>query len=243
MEKGENDMWTISEVKSKARLAFKANYWKCVLVSLIVLLIAGGTGYVSFRSSAGSDQVSQQFQSLTPEQQGAVLAIIMGFLSIGLLIGCVLKMFIRNPLELGACNFFKINQVTQNADLDILKTGFVNFGHTFLTLLLRDVYLALWTTLFFIPGFIKAYSYRMVPYILAEHPDMAANEVITCSRQMMDGHKWNAFLLDLSFIGWHVLGVLTLGLVEIFYTAPYVYSAQAELYLQLRSTVLPESGI
>ncbi len=108
------------------------------------------------------------------------------------------------------------------------------YGHNFRVLMLHDVYLALWALLLIVPAIIKAYSYCMVPYILAEHPELSANEIITRSRRMMNGHKWQAFKLDLSFFGWILLGALTLGLVNVFWTVPYMESAQAALYLKLR---------
>ena len=74
----------------------------------------------------------------------------------------------------------------------------------------------LWALLFLIPGIYKQYQYRMVEYILAEHPDMPYKEAMKMSRDMMNGQKWNAFVLDLSFILWEMLGVLTCGLVHIF---------------------------
>ena len=92
----------------------------------------------------------------------------------------------------------------------------------------------LWSLLLVVPGIVKLYSYRMVPYILAEHPELSANEVITRSRKMMNGNKWQAFKLDLSFIGWILLGTVTLGIVQVFWTSPYMESAQAALYLKLR---------
>ena len=73
----------------------------------------------------------------------------------------------------------------------------------------------------------------MVPYILTDHPELTPNEVITRSREMMDGNKWQSFLLDLSFIGWIVLGIVTLGLGLVLWTAPYMQSSNAALYLKL----------
>ena len=80
------------------------------------------------------------------------------------------------------------------------------------------------------PGIVKSYSYRMVPFLLADHPELSGTETITLSRQMMNGHKWNAFVLDLSFLGWHILSILTLGLLGIFFVNPYQLSTDAELY-------------
>jgi hypothetical protein len=88
----------------------------------------------------------------------------------------------------------------------------------------------LWTLLFIIPGIVKAYEYRMIPYILAENPHMSRKEVFAASKSMMMGNKWKAFVLDLSFLGWHILSVFTVGILELFYVAPYVYATNAALY-------------
>ena len=68
-------------------------------------------------------------------------------------------------------------------------------------MLLKDIFLCLWSLLFIIPGIIKAYSNAMVPYVLADNPELGAKEAITLSHKMMNGSKWRAFVLDLSFIG------------------------------------------
>ena len=73
---------------------------------------------------------------------------------------------------------------------------------------LQGLYVALWSLLLFIPGVVKAYSYAMTPYIMAEHPGLTANEAITESRRIMDGNKWRLFCLDLSFLGWELLCTL-----------------------------------
>jgi uncharacterized membrane protein len=73
-----------------------------------------------------------------------------------------------------------------------------------------------------------------VPYLLAENPDMSGTEAITLSRRMMDGEKWNAFMLDLSFVGWGLLGLLTCGILLVFYVNPYHACTQAELYNVLK---------
>ena len=102
-------------------------------------------------------------------------------------------------------------------------------------MVLRDIFTFLWCLLFFIPGVIKHYSYRMVPYILADDPEIGAMDAITLSRRMMDGHKWNTFVLDLSFLGWDLLSALTMGLLGVFYVNPYKYSTGAELYQVLKN--------
>ena len=223
-------MWSISEIKEQGKAAFKANYWPCVLMALLMSLFAG------YSAATGSSQAPQQTDpnttvaNIDPKQAAAILAALGIFLVIGLL----LRIFLANPIQVGGSTFFKSNVEAPPAPFALIKTGFQNYGHTFVTLFLRDLYLFFWFLLLFIPGLIKAYSYRMVPYILAENPDMPANEIITRSREMMNGNKWQAFLLDLSFIGWILLGCLTLGFGLIFWTTPYMQSSNAALYLKLK---------
>ena len=83
--------------------------------------------------------------------------------------------------------------------------------------------------------FIKRYSYFMVPYIAAENPDMSGREAVTLSRRIMRGHKWECFVLELSFLGWQILGLLTFGLFSVLYTNPYKTAVFTQYYEQLRA--------
>lgn len=89
---------------------------------------------------------------------------------------------------------------------------------------------------------IKRYSYFLVPYIAAENPDMRARDAVTLSRRMMRGHKWECFVMELSFLGWHLLGLLTLGIFNIFYTNPYKTASFTQYYAYLR-TLAQEKNI
>lgn len=105
--------------------------------------------------------------------------------------------------------------------------------HAGLALLVSGVLELLWWCTI-IGGVIKYYSYYMVPFIIAENPDIRALDAITLSRHMMNGHKWECFKLEWSFIGWKILGDITFGLVDIFYTNPYQTATMAEYYAELR---------
>ncbi len=83
------------------------------------------------------------------------------------------------------------------------------------------------------PGLVKSYSYRMVPYIVKEYPDLSEIEVITLSRKMMEGNKWRTFLLDMTFLGWTILGIVTFGIVNVLWTLPYYENTMAALFLEL----------
>lgn len=97
----------------------------------------------------------------------------------------------------------------------------------------KELYEFFWA-LTIIGGIIKHYSYLMVPYILAENPNMNSKQAITLSRKMMDGHKWEAFKLDFSFIGWNILGMFTWGILNLVFTNPYQVATFSEFYNELR---------
>ena len=100
---------------------------------------------------------------------------------------------------------------------------------------LQTIYIFGWSLLFLIPGIVKMYSYMLVPYILAENTYMDRKRIFELSREMMRGHKWEAFVLNLSFLGWNLLGAFTYGIVNILYTNPYIYATRAEFYCALKA--------
>ncbi len=218
-------MWEIGEVKARGKAAFKANYWYSVLAGFILTICVGGVSSSSSQS-AQNEEVQAAFQNLSPQ----IIAVIFGAVGLALIVAIAVDICLLNPLEVG-CHYFFLKNIRETpANISEIKEGFKNIGHKIGTMFLKDLFLVLWFMLFCIPGFIKYYSYMMVPYILAENPDLSATEVITRSRQMMNGHKWKAFVLDLSFIGWILLTAFTCGLVGIFWTMPYVASTKAALY-------------
>ena len=120
--------------------------------------------------------------------------------------------------------------------IDLAELGFGFRGDTIVRYiclyLLQYVYIWLWSLLFVIPGIVKTYAYRLAPYIAIERPELSINDCITESRRLMDGHKMQAFLLDLSFLGWLILGSMACGVGAAF-VYPYMFSAQANFYLAL----------
>ncbi len=143
-------------------------------------------------------------------------------------------LLLMGVIEFGICAY--LLTVTRNNDSDFgrLLSGFNRFGDTCITGILKWLYTALWSMLFVIPGIIKTYSYAMTTFILHDNPGISANDAITKSRRMMDGHKFDLFILDLSFIGWYLLGALTFGILIIFYVEPYHQVTRANFYEQLR---------
>lgn len=232
-------MWTIDELKQRGKASFKANYWKCVLCAFLLWLFNGGIDLVSRRSdySSSFNAMMQQMNALPGGNRLANLMIVLVVLAVTALftgVGIIIKVFLTNPLQVGCLHFFVKNTQAPPVELDTLGLGFRQYWHTVVTLFLTDLFIFLWTLLLIIPGIVKSYSYRMVPYILAEHPEMPPKEIIARSCKMMDGHKWHSFVLDLSFIGWYLLSIFTLGILNLFWTEPYKRSTEAALYLKLR---------
>lgn len=227
-------MWSISELKEKGKTAFKGNYWKCVLVSLILAIIAAGSAGGS--SSSSSQQALQNSGQPMTDEQIAIMGAILVAALVFLIIWTIIKIFLLNPVEVGCHNFFKNNLTDNSVNLSEIKAAFgPNYKRSVGTIFLRDLFILLWMLLLIFPAIIKSYSYAMVPYILIDEPELSATEVITRSREMMNGNKWRAFVLDLSFIGWILLTLITCGIVGIFWTNPYMYSTRAALYQQLKN--------
>ena len=196
-------MWNRSELKSNAKLALKANYWKAVLVGLILSFILG-SGSTAAQNSARSS--TDGLTDIDPVMVFTVIGIILAAVFVAMVISILLSIFIWNPLEVGCQKFF-INCKYGNAELGDIAYGFKNgYAHIGMIMFLRGLFTGLWMLLFIIPGIVKSYEYMMIPYLLAEHPEMTRQEAFAESKQMMDGNKWDAFVLDLSFIGWFILG-------------------------------------
>lgn len=146
----------------------------------------------------------------------------------------LLDVFIFNPLEVG-CKRFYVRNLNETAQIGNVGFAFDNnYKNIAKTMFFRDLYTILWSLLFVIPGIVKSYEYQMIPYLLAENPQMTKEQAFAESKRMMDGQKWNAFVLDLSFIGWDILSAMTLGILGIFYVQPYMDATHAALYETLR---------
>ena len=102
------------------------------------------------------------------------------------------------------------------------------------------VFTLLWSLLFIIPGIVAAYSYSMAPYILADKPELTGGEAIAESKRVMKGRKMKLFLLDLSYTGWILLGILTLGILLI-WVIPRMDAARAAFYEDLRKDLPAEA--
>jgi uncharacterized membrane protein len=152
------------------------------------------------------------------------------------------SLLVAGPLTLGLMGYFSRRARGEAAQLENLFDGFKRFGSSFILIVLQTVFITLWSCLLFIPGIVKCFSYSMSYFILRDHPDMGANDAITESRKMMNGHKGELFGLYLSFIGWGILCVFTFG-IGYLWLSPYMMQSLANFYEELKKNqgdVAPE---
>ena len=220
-------MWNRAELKMRGNMAFKKNYVSAVVVALLM----GIFGTVSGESSARRVSENSDIYSGNLFNVGMITGLLARIATVVILIVLVAKVFVGNLLKMGGYRFFILNQTAQpgiGTLLDGFRSG--HYVNIVLTMFLRDLFTALWSLLLVVPGIVKHYEYLMVPYIIAENPAMDYKEAFQISKQMMDGEKMEAFIMDLSFLGWYLLSAVTCGLLAIFYVNPYVQASFAEMY-------------
>ena len=220
-------MWNRAELKMRGNMAFKKNYVSAVVVALLM----GIFGTVSGESSARRVSENSDIYSGNLFNVGMITGLLAGIATVVILIVLVAKVFVGNLLKMGGYRFFILNPTAQpgiGTLLDGFRSG--HYVNIVLTMFLRDLFTALWSLLLVVPGIVKHYEYLMVPYIIAENPAMDYKEAFQISKQMMDGEKMEAFIMDLSFLGWYLLSAVTCGLLAIFYVNPYVQASFAEMY-------------
>lgn len=139
------------------------------------------------------------------------------------------QFIIGGVIQLGYAHYLLKQHNRANFELHDLFSQFERFADGFLQQFLRNLYCFLWGLLFIIPGIVKGYAYAMTPFIMAENPNMTANEAITASRELMEGHKADLFVLDLTFIGWDILASLTMNVGHLALN-PYHNAAYAAFY-------------
>ena len=139
------------------------------------------------------------------------------------------------PIEVGYANAFRYHITRDDTDFisNTFKIGFSQWIRTAVGILLATVYIVLWCCLFVIPGIIMSFAYAMVPYILIDRPDLSISQAVRESRLMMRGHKWDLFILSLSFLGWILLSIITFGLGFLF-LLPYMQGAIASFYESIK---------
>ena len=190
------------------------------------------------------DRAKQNFKAYYGMTLGIYIlgGLLMGFGSaITLGVGVFLLM---PPLWVGMCySFLCIYRGQQPTVNTLFESGFNNYGRVVGGILWMELFIWLWSLLLVIPGIIKGIAYSMTPYLLADHPNIPATEAIKVSNKITYGYKMDIFIMQLSFIGWHFLSILTCGLLELLYVGPYLEISMAGLYEELKQNALSTGRI
>ena len=230
-----------TDYKNDALAALKGNWGKAVLATVIymvIVYIAMGpylTQSFKFQAAMTAAGGAMDAQVLLSE-----MSTLYGYLGLYWLF----VIFLIAPLMVGFVNAFRALLVQGDREIptNMYKIATKGYWHKVWGMFLMSVFVFLWSLLFVIPGIIKAFSYAMTPYILEEHPELTANEAIDHSRAMMKGHKFDLFWLYLSFIGWGILCIPTLG-IGTFWLIPYMQTAQASFYEDVKADYEVNGGL
>ena len=194
-------------IKEKARASLKGKYGDAILLSFICFIIVFGIGFI-----IGFMNLSEELSSLIIDGISLVVTGLIGF---------------------GLYSYFL--KLSRNE----LVTYKELFNHTNMFLdyivisILVGLFTCLWTLLFIIPGIIAALNYSLVYYIKLDNPELGAMDVLRKSKPMMQGHKWDLFVLGLSFFGWIILGIFTFGILYL-WLVPYMQVTYANFYNSLK---------
>lgn len=234
-------IWDRATLKFYAKEQLKQYYWTAFVVCLVGGILGANTmgGGFSFRyqhQDSTSSSYSGGGSSFFDENAWILYAIIFVALMI-VVVAAAFGIFVSNPVRVGMCSFFQ-TAPWGNRDFMLLFSSFRRgrFLPIVKTMFLKNLSVFLWSLLFVIPGIIKSYQYYMVPYLISECPYLTPQEAMSISKEMTQGHKFDIWVLEVSFIGWYLLGVLAL-LVGVLFVTPYVEATFAQLYFALRQGV------
>ena len=250
-------MKTNTEYKNAALAALKGNWAKAVLATVVYAVIMYiAMGPYLYHSSVMRAYMMENAGAMYPGSfsqsmsMGLALAQDPEFMAMSqkangyFALFILLSIFIIWPFSVGMLNAFR--RLLTGGENDILGNSFKiatqNYWHKVWGMFLMFFFFFLWSLLFIIPGIIKLFSYAMTPYILEEHPELSANDAIDRSRAMMKGHKFDLFWLLLSFIGWFILTLLTLGIGGL-WLQPYMQTSVAGFYEDVKADYEANGGL
>jgi uncharacterized membrane protein len=253
-------MWNRGELKERAKQTLRKYYWMAFLVTFLASLLVGGLGAgaptLGYRFELGGQSYGYHNynyfhgfrggfldRDFIPWIAGALAAMAVLLTAVALIaaaVGIAYGVFVAGPLEVGKRRYFLEARQDRSEAANLLYSfGRGRYPNAVKAMAWRLLFLFLWTLLFIIPGIVKAYSYGMIPYLMADNPKMDYGRAMKLSMAMTRGRKWSIFVLDLSFLGWALLGMLCCG-VGVLFLSPYFYATKAEMYVALRARALDE---
>ncbi|MBQ7374860.1 MAG: DUF975 family protein [Clostridia bacterium] len=240
-----------ADFRQRAREALKGNWFIAVIAGFIASLLGGvtstGASYSGSSSSEGGSSSggtgtggTADFEMALEEIFGdpefvTMFLTIFGIAMVVASVFSIIYMIIGGAVGIGYSKFNLDLMDGNEARVGTLFDYFNEWKKGFVARLLRSIYIFLWSLLFVIPGIMASYSYALVHHVMAEDPSLTAREALRESKEIMRGNRWRLFCLLLSFIGWDILGALTLGIGYLWIT-PYREAAIAAFYRDITGT-------
>lgn len=197
---------TRPELKNEALATLRGKWTQPVLAALILFVVSALT------------EGGNQTQSTT-------------FITIGFLVSLLVQLNLSYGFSVGMLRFRRGREESVS---EMLSAGFKeDYGRVLGIELLKSIFIVLWCLLLIIPGIIKSYAYAMTEFIAEDNPLLGPNECIDRSKAMMNGHKMDLFLLDLSYIGWILLGIISLG-IGFLWIGPWMQMAHVKFYEEIK---------
>ena len=202
-------MKTRAELKAMAKESLQGKYGDAIVITVLLFIISAliGGGTAAFTTNMSEENAE--------------------------IIESIVELILSGLFTFGYLSFFL--KISRNEDVEINELwSKTSMFMTFIAAaILIGLFTTLWTLLLIIPGIIAAYSYQMTLYILLDNPDMNVMDAIKESKRMMKGHKMDYFILQLSFIGWIILGIFTLGILYL-WLVPYMSVTMCNFYNNLK---------
>lgn len=241
--KGGHNMRCAADFRAEARAALKGRWGLAIGIGFLAMVLGGFAGVggldVNFVMVEGNFQMTLGIfgQRLNPVEMMRNIGVgsaflVWQYLSVAAALVVIVRVIVGSFVGVG---YMKFNLDLIDGEEGRLETLFryvKQWGTMLAAALLQAVYIIGWTLLFIIPGIIAIYRYSMTSCILAENPEMGANDAITRSKELMKGNKWRLFCMEISFIGWMILSVFTCGIGDLWLT-PYRAAAHAAFYREL----------
>ena len=220
------------DFRAWARESLTGHWGTAVAVGFVATLLSGGlnltsgvdTGY-QINVDGTIEQGSVGMLDFIPRDMWAMLVTVT-------VVSALLALVIGGAVRLGVATFHLNLLHRREARFSDLFSQFYRLGQGFCMQFVMGFFVLLWSLLFVVPGLIAAYRYAMVPYLMAEFPDLRVMDAMRESKRLMRGNKWRLFCLHVSFIGWQFLSMLTMGIGSL-WVVPYEYAADLAFYMEV----------
>jgi len=215
-------------LKQNAKQNFKKDWFKSAVVTIIMF----GASLVSSILTVPQTVIMASGEQYVTTSTSSFLPML-------------LSVLVFSVLTVGGYRYFQKTRKNVHTDIGEVAGNFKdgNYKNVVIITFLKNIKIVLWTLLLIIPGIIKTYEYYLVENILAVRPDIDKNEAFRLSKLLMNGYKMDAFVLNLSFIGWYLLSLFTLGILTIVYVNPYMVATNVEFYAYVRAQAIQKGLI